>query len=117
MFTSLFIELTIILVLVLANGFFSASEIAIVSARHSRLKQKIDEGKKSAQQALDLAEHPDRFLATVQVGMTLISTFTAAFSGASISAPIAIVFTNIPFLKPYADTLALGTVVVLLTYI
>lgn len=117
MSTPFFIELIIIFVLVLANGFFSASEIAIVSARHSRLQQKIDEGKESAQQALDLAEHPDRFLATVQVGITLISTFTAAFSGASISAPLAIVFTRIPFLAPYADTLALGTVVVLLTYV
>ena len=83
---SLGIEIIIIFILILANSFFAASEIAIVSARRSRLQQQADEGKKSAQQALDLAEHPDRFLATVQVGMSLINTLAAAFGGASLSA-------------------------------
>ncbi|MBV9228050.1 MAG: HlyC/CorC family transporter [Chloroflexi bacterium] len=109
-------EIVVVFMLMLANGFFSGSEIAIVSARHSRLQQEVDEGKKSAQQALDLARNPDRFLATVQVGITLINTLAAAFGEASLSAPLAAWFKTIPFLASYANTLALGSVVVLITY-
>ena len=109
-------EIIIIFILILANSFFAASEIAIVSARRSRLQQQADEGKKSAQQALDLAEHPDRFLATVQVGMSLINTLAAAFGGASLSAGLAIWFHDIPLLAPYADSISLAIVVLLITY-
>lgn len=116
MSSSLLIQIIVIFILILANGFFSAAEIAIVSARHSRLQQQIDAGNKSAKQALDLAENPNRFLATVQVGITLISTFTAAFGGASVSAPIAQFYSTIPLLNPYAESLALGTIVLLITY-
>ena len=110
------IEIVIIFVLILANGFFAASEIAIVSARRSRLQQEVDKGQKRAQQALDLAANPDRFLATVQVGITLISTFAAAFGGASVSTLLANWFSTFPAIRPYANTLALTTVVVLITY-
>ncbi|HEU5230774.1 MAG TPA: hemolysin family protein [Ktedonobacteraceae bacterium] len=109
-------EIIIIFVLILANSFFAASEIAIVSARRSRLQQQADTGHKHAQQALDLAADPDRFLATVQVGITLISTLAAAFGGASISAPLASWFRTFPLISSYADTLALATVVILITY-
>ena len=109
-------EVAITFILLVANGFFAASEIAIVSARRSRLQQMIDDGQKSAKQALELAENPDRFLATVQVGMTLINTLAAAFSGASLSEPLAAIFTQVPFLKPYANTLALACVVLLVAY-
>jgi putative hemolysin len=109
-------EIIIIFVLFLANGFFAASEIAIVSARRSRLQQQADAGKKSAQQALDLAANPNRFLATVQVGMTLINTLAAAFGGASLNAPIASLIRHIPLLAPYADSLSLSIVVILITY-
>src|SRR6266702_3407654 len=110
------IEIIIIFVLILANSFFAASEIAIVSARRGRLQQQADAGEKNARQALDLAEYPDRFLSTVQVGISLISTLAAAFGGASMSGPLARWFATIPLLAPYADTLALGSVVVLITY-
>ena len=110
------VEIIIIFALILANGFFSSSEIAIVSARRSRLQQQADAGKKSARQALDLAENPDRFLSTVQIGISLISTLAAAFGGASVSQPLAAWIATIPLLAPYADTLALGSVVVLITY-
>src|SRR5690349_5928901 len=110
------VEIIVIFALILANGFFAASEIAIVSARRGRLQQQADLGKKGAQQALDLAENPDRFLSTVQIGISLISTLAAAFGGASISGPLAKWFTTIPLLAPYANTLALGSVVVLITY-
>ena len=116
MSNSLWIEIGITFILFLANGFFAATEIAIVSARRSRLQQMIDDGKKSAKQALELAENPDRFLATVQVGMTLINTLAAAFGGASFSQPLATLFALIPFLRPYANTLALACVVMLVAY-
>lgn len=116
MSTELTIEIIIIFVLMVANGFFSAAEIAIVSSRRSRLQQQVDDGNSNARQALDLAEHPERFLATVQVGITLVGTFTAAFSGANLSIPVADVLRRIPALQPYADTLALVLVVILITY-
>ena len=116
MSTFLWTEIGITFILLLANGFFASAEIAIVSARRSRLHQMIDTGQKSAQQALDLAENPDRFLATVQVGMTFINTLAAAFSGASLSEPLSTLYTQIPLLKPYANTLALISVVILVAY-
>jgi putative hemolysin len=110
------IEIAITFVLFLANGLFAASEISIVSARRSRLQQQIDTGNKGAKQALELAENPDRFLATVQVGITLINTLAAAFDGAAFSDPLAKVFEQVPLLAPYAQTLALVCVVILVTY-
>jgi putative hemolysin len=110
------IEIIIIFILILANGFFAASEIAIVSARRSRLQQQADAGKQGAKQALYLTEHTDHFLATVQVGITLISTLAAAFGGASLSAPLAEWIRTFPLLRPYANTMALGIVVILITY-
>ena len=110
------LEIVIIFLLILANSLFSASEIAIVSSRRSRLQQEADAGKKAAKQALSLSEEPDRFLATVQVGITLISTLASAFGGASISAVIAQWLTGMPLLRPYASTLSLAIVVLLLTY-
>ena len=71
------IEVVIIFLLILANRFFAASEIAVVSVRKGRLQQQADEGNTNAQKALELATHPDRFLATVQIGITFIATFTA----------------------------------------
>lgn len=116
MSSTLFIEIAVILILILANGFFSAAEIAIVSARRSRLQHEIDIRHAGAKQALDLAEHPERFLATVQVGITLISTFTAAFGGANISEPLAVLLRRISWLQSYADSIALACVVLLITY-
>jgi putative hemolysin len=116
MSTFLWIDIGVTFVLLLGNGFFASAEIAIVSARRSRLQQMVDNGQKSARQALDLAENPDRFLATVQVGMTLINTLAAAFSGASLSEPLTTLYAQVPLFKPYAPTLALGSVVLLVAY-
>lgn len=110
-------ELVIILAMTLANGFFSGAEIAIVSARRSRLEAHAREGRRAARRALELGENPDRFLATVQVGITLIGTFSAAFGGARIGDILTIWFRGVPALEPYAETLALVLVVVILTYI
>jgi putative hemolysin len=109
-------EILLIFVLIVANGFFAASEIALVSARRGRLQQQADAGRRAAKQALDLAAHPDRFLATVQIGITLIGTFAAAFGGAEIAHALATWLTTFPALAALAGPLALGVVVVLITY-
>lgn len=77
-------ELLVILVLILANGFFAGAEIAILSARRGRLQQRAEEGDRPSKIALDLAQDPNRFLPTVQVGITLVGTFAAAFGGATL---------------------------------
>lgn len=114
---SVFWEISIIVVLTLINGFFAASEIAIVSARRGRLQQRADDGSTAAQTALALQDDPSRFLSTVQVGITLVSTFAAAFGGARIADKLAPVLLRVPQLAPYAESLALLLVVVALTYL
>ncbi len=112
----LFLELMAVLALILANGFFAATEIAVVSARRGRLEREAEAGKRGARQALELTQRPDRFLATVQVGITLLSTLAAAFGGARLSLVVATWLDSIPQLASYAEPLALGIVVVLITY-
>lgn len=110
------LELVIIFVLLLANGFFSGSEIAIVSARRSRLEAKANEGSSGAKTALKLSQNPDRFLATVQIGITLIGTISSAFGGARLSAVLAEYLRAIPGIAPHANAIAFAIVVILLTY-
>jgi putative hemolysin len=76
-------EFLIILLLILLNGLLSLSEIAIISAKKSRLEQKAKKGNPGAKMALDLANNPSRFLSTVQIGITLVGILTGFFSGAS----------------------------------
>ena len=116
MLGALGVELIIILALIVANGFFAASEISIVSARRGRLEAQAKDGNKRAAQALALAENPDRFLATVQVGISLIGTFAAAFGGARIGDILASWLKTFPTIAPYADSLGLTLVVLGITY-
>ncbi len=116
MLGSILLELAIIFVLIVANGLFAASEIAIVSARRSRLELLAHSGSRGAVAALALAEHPNRFLSTVQVGITLISTFASVFGGASLSAALTTLLEGVPALAPYARTIALALVVLLISY-
>lgn len=113
------IELGVILVLILANGFFSGAEIAIIAAGRGGLRQKAEAGNRGAKLALDLAEDPNRFLPTVQVGITLIGTFTAAFSGANMGDRLAYWIKLIPiaWVQANAENIALGLVVVALSYL
>lgn len=117
MIGDLLFEIIIIFVLLLANGFFAASEIAVVSARKGRLEQQAQAGQRGAAAALKLAEDPNRFLSTVQVGITLIGTFAAAFGGATLAELLETALTDIPTLAPYAGTIALGVVVLAITYL
>lgn len=109
-------EVLIIVVLIIANGIFSLAEVAVVTSRKTRLKQRAHEGDAKAQAALELAETPNRFLSTIQVGITLIGVMTGAFGGATISHQIAASLHAIPRLAPYAESIGLGVVVLVITY-
>lgn len=109
-------EILIILVLIIANGVFSMSEMAIVSARKVRLQQLANQGDAKAKVALKLAESPNHFLSTVQVGISLIGILTGAFGGATIASRLAIYVKRVPLLAPYSDPLSFGIVVLLITF-
>jgi putative hemolysin len=109
------LEVAIILLLVLANGIFAMSEIAVVAARKIRLQQRAEEGDRRAQAALDLANAPAQFLATVQFGITLVGVLAGAYGGARLSLPLADLIGSIPALARYADPIALGLVVAAIT--
>jgi putative hemolysin len=111
------LEVAMILILLIANGVFAMAEIALVSARKSRLRQLAAAGSPRARTALDLAESPGDFLATVQVGITLVGVFAGAFGGATLSRVIAAALEGVPALAPYAHAIGLGIVVVVITYL
>jgi putative hemolysin len=111
------VTLLILVVLVLLNGLFAMSEMAIASSRKTRLQQWAEEGNAQAAAALQLAEHPNRFLATVQIGITLIGIITGFFGGAALSEPVAQQLEQIPQLAPYSAAIAIFVVVGLITYL
>jgi putative hemolysin len=111
----LWLELVIIVVLVLANGLFAMSEISVVASRKVRLQQRAEEGDHRAKLALALAQSPEQFLSTVQVGITLVGVLAGAYGGARLSRPLAGFLAQFPFIAPYAEGLALGAVVALIT--
>ncbi len=111
------IEILILLVLILGNGFLSMSEMALVSARKVRLRQQIDEGDARAARALALAEEPGPMLSTVQVGITLIGILTGVFGGARLSAPLAQALARFEWLAPYAAATSLVFVILIITFL
>lgn len=112
-----FAELLVVVLLILLNGFLALAELAIVSARRARLQAMERAGISGARTALDLAGEPSRFLPTIQIGITLVGVLAGAFGGATLSAPLAAWLSAFPSLAPAADTIAFGTVVVLITYV
>ncbi|MGE0827098.1 MAG: hemolysin family protein [Candidatus Binatia bacterium] len=112
-------EAVIILLLVLANGFFSGSEIAIISVRRSRIDQLTEEGHKSAAVVGRLKDDADRFLATVQIGITLVGSFASVLGGASAVEFLQPYFqqSEVAFLREWGDAISLGTVVVIISYL
>jgi putative hemolysin len=111
-----FLEILIILLLIIINGVFSMSEIAIVSSRKVRLQQKADDGDKDALAALALTEEPNRFLSTVQIGITLIGTLTGALGGATLANRLALILATIEPLEPYAVGISFALIVIATTY-
>ena len=108
-------DILFILLLILVNGVFAMSEIAIVSSRRIRLQQKAEEGDRGALAALALAEHPTRFLSTVQIGITMIGVLSGAFGESAITQRLIPFFANIEWLAPYANSLAMACMVIMVT--
>ena len=108
-------EIGLIAVLILLNGIFAATEIALVTIRRSRLQQLIDEGRRGAVRVQRLKQNPGRFLAVIQIGITFIGFLAAAFAGVSMSDDLETTLEGIPFLASYAGLLALFAVTGLLT--
>ncbi|MDN3676470.1 hemolysin family protein [Flavobacterium paronense] len=109
-------EILIILFLILLNGVFSMSEIALISARKNRLETAAKKGNTNAKVALDLANSPNKFLSTVQIGITLIGILTGIYSGDKITHDVQAYVAGFAFLKPYSVTIGVGIVVVILTF-
>lgn len=111
------LELAAVLFLILLNGFFAMSELAVVSARKIRLQQMAEEGRRGAAAALLLQEDPSRFLSTVQIGITLIGVINGAVGGATLADRLSPVLEAVPAFAGYGETLAIAIVVMAITYL
>lgn len=110
-------EILIIIFFTLINGVLAMSEAAIISSRKARLTQRAERGDNGAKIALELSQNPNRFLSTVQIGITLIGILAGAFGGATIAEDLGKQLAQIEFLSPYSDVLAVFLVVLLTTYL
>lgn len=109
--------LILILILILINGLFSMSEIAVVSARKARLQLRAENGEKGAQAALALAEEPASFLASIQIGITLVAVLMGAFGSTQLAVQLEQYLVQIPVLGAYSGQIAGATAVILVTYL
>ena len=109
-------EILVIFLLLIINGIFAMAEIAVISSRKGRLRQLADRGSSRAKTALSLAESPNRFLATVQIGITLVGVLAGAFGGATIAEAIDNSVQTLPLLAPYGESIGIGVVVIVITY-
>jgi putative hemolysin len=114
---NLFFEILFILVLILINGFFSMSELALISSRKVRLEQRAEDGDKGAQSALELLKNSSRLLSAVQIGITLVGIFTGALGGATLAERMAVWLAEVPWLVPYAGGISIFLVVIITTYL
>jgi len=105
------IDITVVLILILVNGFFAMSELAVVNSRHGRLEQLVAEGHRGARAALKLAEDPRDFLARVQIGVTFTAIVAGTFSGATLATRLQDLLLGYPPAAPYARPLSIGIVV------
>ena len=113
---NIFLSILIIFILIIINGIFAMSEISLISARKVRLQQMSKDGIRSAQVALDISENPNKFLSTVQIGITLIGILIGALGGASISSKLSLILNRVAYLQPYSEILSVSIVVLLTTY-
>ncbi|MET0280793.1 MAG: hemolysin family protein [Steroidobacteraceae bacterium] len=110
-------EAAVILGLIILNGLFASAELALVSARRSRLKALADTGHTGARAALALLDDPTRLLSSVQVGITLVGILTGVYSGAAYSKQLSAWFTGqFPRLEPYSEEIAYAAIVMVMTY-
>ena len=113
------LEIILILIFIIINGFFAASEIAIVSMRRSRIKQLIEEGRLNAEVLHRLREEPDRFLATIQIGVTIAGALASAIGGAAAAENLKPLLKSVPvpFIASASGPIAIGIVVLAIAYI
>jgi len=111
------IELAIVLMLIMANGVLAGAEIAVVSVRKTRLQALLDSGRSGARALAALRADPERFLATVQIGITVVSTTASAFGGSAVAAHLEPLLRPLPFVGAYARDIALGLVVAVISYL
>ncbi len=110
-------EIFILLVLIFINALFVMSEIALVSVRKGRLEAMSNKGDEKAKAALDLAENPEKFLSTAQIGITLISILTGVYSGEKFSKDLKPFIEQIDFVQPYAESISTVIIVALVTFL
>lgn len=110
-------DFIIIIILIILNGIFAMSEIAVISARKSALMKESKEGNKNAKTALSLANHPDKFLSTIQIGITLIGILTGIYSGDTVAKELSNILIKIHIPTVYASSIAKIIVVALVTYL
>ena len=114
---SIWTSIVIVLILIVANGIFAMTEIAVVTSKKNRLEKLRDEGNSSAKYALTLAEDPNQLLSTMQIGITLIGVITGAFGGATIAGQLAVYVEQINVLAPFSYELSFIVVVGFSTYL
>ena len=117
MTTRLLLEIAMIVALVLANAVFAMSEIAIVTSRRARLERAARRGRRGAAAAIRLADNPDRFLPTIQTGITLVGVLAGAFGGATIATEIDQRLERIAGMERYSEAIGVGVVVLAITYL
>lgn len=110
-------DFIIIIILIILNGIFAMSEIAVISARKSSLMKESKDGNKKATTALSLANQPDKFLSTIQIGITLIGILTGIYSGDTIARELSNILVSIHIPTSYASSIAKIIVVVSVTYL
>ncbi|HYM04388.1 MAG TPA: hemolysin family protein, partial [Stellaceae bacterium] len=113
----LWLQIAVIFLLILLNGFFALAEMAVVSSRKARLQRAADLGREGAKVALELKRDPGRFLSTVQIGITVIGVLASAFGGATLAEPLAHYLEKLPGVAPrYSQSLSFGVVVLVISY-
>lgn len=110
-------DLLIVIALVLANGVFAGAEIAIIALRKTRAQELLDEGVGGARAVLALKDQPERFLATVQVGITVVGATAAAFGGAQMAARLAPLLEAVPWLREHSQAVALALVISVISFL
>ncbi len=111
-----YLEIIIIFFLLVLNGVFAMSEIALVASRKTRLQQLVDEDHPRAKVILELANNPTDFLSMIQVGITLIGILAGAFGGATIARQLEGLIQTLPILGPYSQAISVAVVVLTITY-
>lgn len=114
--TSVLFEIALIFVLLIGNGLFAMTEIAIVSSRRGKLQAMAEAGDRGARHAIALSESPNRFLSTVQIGITLVGILASVFGGARLAERLAGVLDTVPWLGPFSNEVAFAVVIGALTF-